>query len=70
MFQAVLGTANLHSIPQPQFRKIAMGGPQRQIRKFAAHFRKFFALPQPQMTFYFRKLLNRKLCCYFFLVDK
>ena len=35
---------------------MATGGPQPQIREFAAHLREFFALLQPQMAFSCRKL--------------
>ena len=45
----MLGTANLHSIPKPQ------------ISKFAVILRYLFTLPQPQMTFYFRKLEPQSL---------
>ena len=44
-----------------KFRKIAVGGPQPQVCKFTAPLRQFFALPQTQMTFYFRKLKSQTL---------
>ena len=54
--RAVLGTANLHCISQPQTSQNGNGWSATANPQVCGTFAEFFSLSQPQMTFYFRKL--------------